>query len=757
MRSFDKMKIFRFFLPSFFWLSLLIVPLGMSYFFPVASPFVLVKSVWLEILAAATMLALLPFIFEHNQKSSLFLTSSLWRRSVLPVWIFWLAWSLLSIFSVYPLQSWLGSYLRQTGLLFYFWLAFWYSFVVYYFGGFYRTDNSFSFWKKGAGLSAFLMGIAGTIAGVYAFLQFCGYDFAVWQESQLYGRAIGTLGQPNFLGSFLLATLAMTAYTFFSVSNIRWKIFSVFMFVCQLAGLVLSGSRSAWLAFIVVLVFLFLLFSWRRWRWRALLASVIVSVFFIGILFFVMPVRMNALFDSGYGSIALRRYFYQSAWSAIEERPFFGVGLENGGEVFAAGYQANWGTLMNIDSYTDKAHNNILDIIVQTGLVGFIFWAGLNIFLFGQCYLLWRRRETRAFAVAALSALAAYGISLLFGISDISGVFYFWVIAALAVAGNSSFSRDSHRPGWLQARLIFVKIFLKTKKKILSLSIKAGALLLATIAVGQIYFSFSSLLADYYWLQIYRLLPSRQYFTVDVLWSYLDENALNPIAKHYYQVNLAAYALSDFDYLPDLASQALLRRNLKIILADLPVKNYDFRVMRARLSCFFRGAEAAESLFADLMAFSPSRPAVYRNYAACLRGAGLDEQALSVYRQALALLPARSNFLFNDEHQSYSDFYASQIYVEIALIQERLSDWPGAAESWRLASFYQPDNFSIGQRLVDAYLKQGKDDNALLILEHYWRRQPDIVLWPSLISEIYASKHDSEQAEIWRRRSSILN
>jgi putative inorganic carbon (HCO3(-)) transporter len=267
MRSFDKMKIFRFFLPSFFWLSLLIVPLGMSYFFPVASPFVLVKSVWLEILAAATMLALLPFIFGHNQKSSLFLTSSLWRRSVLPVWIFWLAWSLLSIFSVYPLQSWLGSYLRQTGLLFYFWLAFWYSFVVYYFGGFYRTDNSFSFWKKGAGLSAFLMGAAGTVAGVYAFLQFCGYDFAVWQESQLYGRAIGTLGQPNFLGSFLLATLAMTAYTFFSASNIRWKIFSVFMFVCQLAGLVLSGSRSAWLAFIVVLVFLFVLLFLVLGRW----------------------------------------------------------------------------------------------------------------------------------------------------------------------------------------------------------------------------------------------------------------------------------------------------------------------------------------------------------------------------------------------------------------------------------------------------------------------------------------------------------
>lgn len=758
---FDSQKIIKFFLPSFFWLALLAVPLGVSYFFPIASPFVLIKSAWLQILAAFTILVFLLVTGFWRKEQSIFWRSTAWRKAVLPVWIFWLSWSLLSIWSLNPLQSWFGSYLRQTGLLFYFWLSIWYSFLIYYFGGFYCTEKKAAFWKRGVNISAFLMSLVGSLVGLYAFVQFCGYDFAVWQETQLYSRAIGTLGQPNFLGSFLLFTLAMTAYIFFVSRRLRFKFLAFLMFCFQFVGLVVSGSRSAWLAAIIVIGFLILSVIWRRWHWRSLLITPILFFAILTTFYILMPSRFASLLDSNSGSIVLRRSFYRSSIELIQERPMLGTGLENGGEAFVKKYQVDWGALMKVDSYTDKAHNSILDAIIQTGFIGFIFWSGLYLFWAWQCYLLWRKIEGRLFALAASSALSAYSISLLFGISDISSVFYFWVISALVVAGNLSLNKQEvfiRRFFKQPIRWRFLNRIFDIKKPNLQIFLaRLGGGFLALLAIGQIYFSLSAIQADYYWLQIYRLLPSGQYFTTSVLWSYLDQSAFNPIARIYYQTSFASYAVADFNNLDDLASKQLVRQELNSIFIQLPERTYDDRVIKARLDCFMAGADKAMPLFNKLVSISPLRPAIYRDYAQCLQESGQTDKALEIYRHSLTLLPSRNDSFLNDDHRAYVDFYNFRLYSAIALIQESRNELKQAADSWQQASFYYPSDMLAWKKRADIYLKQGKYQEALVILEHCQMRQPDVYIWPLAISQAYVLTGDLEHSNVWRQRALILN
>jgi len=758
-KSLNIKRILSFFLPSFYWLALLAVPLSVSYFFPIASPFVLIKSAWLQILAALTLLVFLFFVVFRNGQSQVFFKEKSWWRAILPVWIFWLALSVLSFWSLNPWQSWFGSYLRQTGILFYFWLAIWYSFIIYYFGGFYRPENRVVFWLRGVRLSALLMSIAGAFAGLYAFLQFCGYDLVVWQESQLYSRAIGTLGQPNFLGSFLLFYLAMAAYYFFDSKRFLNKFLALLMFLLQLAGLVVSASRAAWLALIVSTIILLVLFAWQRWRWRALVVAPILLWFFSTFFYLLMPARFSSLTDFNSGSLALRFSFYRASFQIIKENPWFGVGWENGEEAFITHYQPEWGVLMNVDSLTDKAHNSVLDIIIQTGIIGLFFWMLLCIFWVWQCWRLYHSSVGKKFSLASIFALLAYSLTLMVGISDISSIFYFWVIAALVSAGNLSLGKTGSS----------CVLFARTKKNFrfftrrpfnLSLGewlIKIGGGVFGLLALGQIYFSLSALQADYYFLQIRRLLPAREYFTVSVILSYLDRSALNPVAKSYYHTSLASYILSDWSNLEDLNSQYLLRHELSRILSQSFLPGYNERLLSARLQCFLSGPETASPLFAELIAASPQRPASYRDYAQCWQINGGNSEALSLYRDVLRLLPSADNSLLNDDHRAYLNFYISRIYTEMALAQENSGQLTQALESLRLAYSAYPEDLINLQKRADIYGRQKEYNLALFWLEHAYRRQPGSYYWPLAISNVYNLLGEEALAASWYSQALILN
>lgn len=753
----DWQKIITLLLRCAYYLALAALPLGMSFLFPAFSPFNLVKAVWLHILGAIVFILLILQTRSRWRRHPLsFLPTNFWL-ALLPVWIFFGAWVLISYGTSSPLQSWFGSYERQFGLSAYFWLALWHSFVIYYSSGSaeIKTIVRLEFWLKTVRFSALATAIVGTLVGLYAGLQFCGYDFAVWQEPQLYTRAISTFGQPNLLASFLLLSLPLTFYYFSLQKRFLARFFVIILFAFQFLGLVVSGSRAAWLAFALTIALLVLVLAWRRWRFWSLPLVFFLSVIILIGFSSLMPGRMQAFLNFNGGSLAVRKQFYQISWPVIKERPWLGIGLENGGEAIVPYYQQDWGVFSNVNSYTDKVHNSFLDIIIQTGIIGFIFWAGLYLFWAWQCWRLWRRPVGRNFALAAAAGMFAYSFTLLFGISDLTGVFYFWFLTALVVAGNLSLA-TAEKKSLFQWPKRFLLKFGGRHSRLQTLGASLLGIIIISGSLWQIYFSFNSLLADYYFLQLYSSLSSREYFTIDALYSYTEKKALNPINRFYYQRVFSTYSWFNFQNLPDESSQYILRERLEKIVKIFPTNTYENLAVSSRLRCFLQTDKEVLKDFKKLIELSPLRPSGYRDQAYCLQLSGENEEAISSYRQALALLPDRSDSRFNPVHLSYLHFYAYQLEKDSAHLYEKKGDLEKALLSYRQAYSDYPEDVAILDDISRIYQQLRDYPSALTVLEHAYIRQPFQDYWPLTLAQLYQELGEKEASAFYYQAAATL-
>ena len=766
--KFNWQRIISLLMVYFFGLILMVIPLGMSYFFPIFSPFTLIKTFWLQVLGAI-FLILLVLKFRPWQKPlpAFFMSMKFWR-AIAPVWLFWLCWLLLSFWSMNFQQSWFGSYSRQLGLMSFFWLAVWHSLFVYRFGGGRQellvinesrgvTDISW-YWRQGVRASALIMAITGTVVSLYAFLQFCGYDFAVWQEPQLFNRAISSLGQPNFLGSFLLLSLPLSIYYGLASTRFGARAAAVLFVFMQFGGLIVSGSRAAWLAGMLTAGLVIVLSTWRRWRMRAIILAILAVALILGTVYLSMPARLSSLLNFNEGSSALRLYFYRAGQEVIVDRPWFGAGLENGAEVVIAKYHPDWGIFMKVNDITDKVHNSILEIIIKFGYLCLVFWDGLNLFCAWQCWRLWKNPQGKLFAIFAGAGMLAYSLSLLFGLADIASVFYFWILAALVVAGNLSLNNQSSI--WPRFKMIgrcqkcYHFFQLRSFFKKISGAFFGGVIIV--LAIWQIYFCMGSLQADYYFLQLYRLLPARQYFQSGVIYSYILESAHNPVNRNYYQQSFGGSLLVNFSNAPDVATRHFMRLILSEINSSLPSKNYDNIFMHARLNCFLRGGDTAAVDFKKLIELSPRRSSGYYHWGQCLQSIQDEEGALMAYDKALSLLPNPSDWRLNREHRDYLLFYTYLIQKAKAEIYQTRLDYGNSLRAYQAAYGDYPAEVDLLKKVADLYFLQDNFEEAAASLDHAYRRQPSSYQWPLALAAVYKEMGEEVLADLYWQQASVL-
>lgn len=163
------------------------------------------------------------------------------------------------------------------------------------------------------------------------------------------GRFIGTLGEPNALAA---QSVFLAPFVYFS----RQKKFIKIILLSILIFLVLlSGSRSAFLALIIEAIFLIL-----ASRLNILKASIIC--FAILIASHLLPlVEGSRVFEN-------RAEIWQTAWHAGFNKPILGNGF---GNVEGALKKTSQRLSSNIQyQYVDSSHNLFLDWWIQGGLIG---------------------------------------------------------------------------------------------------------------------------------------------------------------------------------------------------------------------------------------------------------------------------------------------------------------------------------------------------------------------------------------------------
>jgi len=341
-------------------------------------------------------------------------------KPILPALIFILILGLATIFSQSLHYSFWGYYTRKMGYLI--WLHFFIFFLILFFN--LKTTKQIA-------RIFYIIILTASLVVLYGFLQVLGLDFLNWSEPPSLGyRVFSTLGQPNFLASWLLLVFPVILWIIFrhsSKHHLKAPLFSTFkkekkedldkiinpsflkkvffrpIFVClsllTVIILVLTQSRSGWIGFFLALFFFIIIFSWQKNQKRL---AILICIFLVLFSFFIVALNISPLQirPTDHLLVArvktlshlaeagqLRFIWWQNSLDLIKQKPVLGFGPETQHLNFAQYYKPEYAVLEGINQIPDRAHNDILDMTLMSGILGLIsylflilsvFWLGLK-------------------------------------------------------------------------------------------------------------------------------------------------------------------------------------------------------------------------------------------------------------------------------------------------------------------------------------------------------------------------------------------
>lgn len=354
---------------------------------------------WIEVLALMGLWKLirqkLPLPTEKNYLSLTLL-----------VFVFVLLAVLASFLGVDFGKSIVGNFYRRDGLL-----------TLFHLAGFFFFLNIFweNSWKKGLsisiGLGAFLTSIWAVVLGLR--LHLLG-DLSVYR----FGQAIGvTFGQPNFFGGYLLVVLPFSFWLLGqSRSKVRW--FWLTAIVCQMIAIFLTFSWGAILGLILLFTAKRLLQKQQITKKEKIFLAIFTLVLLAAIFLVWRPARFNEHFPES------RTRIIAHGTLAFLKRPLLGWGWANFDYAFEA---VEWPIKFTPDVYVDRAHSNLLEVLVTTGA------AGLGVYLAIIILTLKKTWHDKTFFLVLLLFLFHSQTNVI----SIGEELIFWLVLGIANSGKA--------------------------------------------------------------------------------------------------------------------------------------------------------------------------------------------------------------------------------------------------------------------------------------------------------------------------------
>jgi len=251
-----------------------------------------------------------------------------------------------------------------------------------------------------------------------------------------------TIGNAGLLAAYLLVNIALAAYA--ASASVRYRLLYLAAAGVNLLGLVYASNRSTIIGLVLGAVIggiIFATLTATRRKWIALsiagsLAFLVVGVS-VGVRVFPtsgitrhVPSVLLRLGATNQAAVEIRTMQWQAAIDGFKDRPLAGYGLENHNLVWGAHFDSRvYG--METDVF-DRAHNQFLEILATTGLIGTAAFLGIWIAIgvtLGRAY---RAGRVSPSAVAVLSGLqVAYATYLFFWFVDLNAAMLWILIAAL--------------------------------------------------------------------------------------------------------------------------------------------------------------------------------------------------------------------------------------------------------------------------------------------------------------------------------------
>ncbi len=388
-------------------------------------PFVFSKLIFLQVLIGITFPAYVALAWmepAYRPKKHILTWALLW---------YFAAVALSVVFAVDPMRAWWGNQERMNGLFTLLHFLAWFLMIT----GVIRTWDE---WKK---LLRFEVCIAGFMA-VVAMLQKLNPSLLMFPAGPRVG---GLVDNPIYMAAYQIFNLFFLALLWWKETSKGWKWAYGFIAALATIAFFLAQSRGALVGLAVGLVaftFYVGVFSTNKKHKLAVLGGLVAMGLGYGGLFlakdvpFIKASPLYRLVDFQ-ASITTRLIAWDIAWKGFKERPLTGWGFDNFHIIFNQHYNPQSLRFGQYETWFDRAHNTVLDVMSMTGLFGLIGFVAIYLAIF---YSSWRayKKGWIDLPIAALlfSLPIAYFVQNLFVFDHPAGFTMSYLLFALVVGAT---------------------------------------------------------------------------------------------------------------------------------------------------------------------------------------------------------------------------------------------------------------------------------------------------------------------------------
>lgn len=338
-------------------------------------PFVFSKLIFFQVLIGLTFPAYLILIWmepQYRPKAHLL---------YLAIAAYFIAIALSVIFGVDPMRSWWGNQERMNGLFT----------LLHFFAWLTMTVGLLRSWPQWRRLLNYEVALSLFMA-IVALLQKAKPTLLLFPAGPRVG---GLLDNPIYMGAYQIFNLFFLALLAIKNRSKQARIWYGVIALFDVAAFVAAQSRGALIglaAGIAAFVLYVAVFTKHKKARYGILGFAAVMVVVYGTLFafrntpFVRSTSFERLTHFT-ESMDTRFIAWNIAWQGFLDRPLTGWGFDDFHILFNQKYNPKSLRYGQYETWFDRSHNTILDVLSMTGLLGFLTFAGIFIALF---YTSWR-------------------------------------------------------------------------------------------------------------------------------------------------------------------------------------------------------------------------------------------------------------------------------------------------------------------------------------------------------------------------------
>ncbi|MCE9585925.1 O-antigen ligase family protein [Candidatus Uhrbacteria bacterium] len=388
-------------------------------------PFVFSKLIFFQVLVGMTFPAYLALAWMEPSYRP--------KKHVLyfAILAYFIALGLSVIFAVDPYRAWWGNQERMNGLFT----------VLHFLAWLTMTVGIMKTWVQWKTLLNYQVVLSAVMA-IVAILQKINPNLLLFPAGERVG---GLLDNPIYMAAYQIFNFFFLALLFWRNPNRNWRIVYGMIFVLDIAAFVLAQSRGALLglaAGLVAFAFYTALFTENK-KLRYGVFGLLFAMFAgYGGLFLAkdIPVIQSSplhRYVDFQGAVRTRLIAWDIAWQGFVERPLTGWGFDNFHILFNLKYNPQSLRFGSYETWFDRAHNTVMDVLSMTGIFGFLTFFGIYGAIF---YSTWRafRKKWIDLPIAAIlfSLPVAYFVQNLFVFDHPAGFSMSYLLFALIIAAT---------------------------------------------------------------------------------------------------------------------------------------------------------------------------------------------------------------------------------------------------------------------------------------------------------------------------------